>query len=59
MSFVAETSSYADIISSLKKAKLKRYVIDDSQYLMAFELFDKAKQTGYGKFTDIAVNFQK
>ena len=59
MSFVAETSSYTDIISSLKKAKLKRYVIDDSQYLMAFELFDKAKQTGYGKFTDIAVNFQK
>lgn len=34
------------------------YVIDDSQYLMAFELFDKAKEVGYGKFTDIAIHFK-
>ena len=37
----------------------KKYVIDDSQYLLAFDLFDKAKETGYGKFTDIAVRFYK
>lgn len=35
------------------------YVIDDSQYLMAFELFDKAKEIGYGKFTDIAIHFKQ
>ncbi|MBQ2510314.1 MAG: AAA family ATPase [Erysipelotrichaceae bacterium] len=35
----------------------KIYVIDDSQYLMAFEAFNRAKETGYQKFTDLAVNF--
>lgn len=59
MPFEIETSNYNTIISKLKEAKFKRYVIDDSQYLLAFELFDKAKQPGYNKFTDIAVNFQK
>jgi len=39
------------------KDKVKSYVIDDSQYLMAFEMFEKAKETGYGKFTDCALNF--
>ena len=39
------------------KNKCKTYVIDDSQYLMAFEMFEKAKENGYGKFTDCALNF--
>lgn len=39
------------------KDKCKTFVIDDSQYLMAFEMFEKAKETGYGKFTDCALNF--
>lgn len=33
------------------------YVIDDSQYLMAFSLFDRAKEIGYQKFTDCALAF--
>lgn len=37
---------------------LKAYAIDDSQYLLAFEFFDRAKETGYNKFTDIALNFR-
>ena len=44
--------------SHSSKMQYKRYAIDDSQYLMAFELFDRAKETGYGKFTDIAVRFR-
>ena len=36
----------------------KTFVIDDSQYLMSFQMFDKAKEVGYGKFTDIAVEFK-
>lgn len=40
------------------KTKLKRYVIDDSQYLMAFAMFDRAKENGYGKFTDVALDFR-
>lgn len=50
-------SDYADIIRSLGKAKLKKYVIDDSQYLLCFEMFRTAKETGYGKFTDMALHF--
>lgn len=46
------------IVKGLEKLKKKCYVIDDSQYLMAFEMFDRAKEVGYGKFTDIAVTFK-
>lgn len=51
-------ATYRTIINSLSKPKLKRYVIDDSQYLMAFEMFDRAKETGYNRFTDMALNFR-
>lgn len=50
--------TYNRIIKALSKPNLKTYVIDDSQYLMAFEMFDRAKETGYNKFTDIALNFK-
>ena len=36
----------------------KIYVIDDSQYLMANEFFDRAYESGYQKFTDIGKNFR-
>ena len=49
--------SYADIATKLTNPKLNAYAIDDSQALMAFAMFDKAKETGYGKFTDIALDF--
>jgi hypothetical protein len=45
--------------AAILKANAKTLVIDDSQYLMAFDSFDKAKEVGYGKFTDMAVNFEK
>lgn len=51
-------ATYESIGKGLKDNKYKRYVIDDSQYLLAFELFDKAKETGYAKFTDMAVRFR-
>ena len=51
-------ATYRTIINGLNKPKLKRYVIDDSQYLMAFEMFDRAKEVGYNKFTDMALNFR-
>lgn len=55
---ITNKTSYEVIKASFKKASLKTYVIDDSQYLMAFESFRKAKETGYGKFTDMALNFE-
>jgi len=54
----ADGATYATISKGLTNPKLTKYVIDDSQYLMAFELFDKAKEIGYGKFTDMALHFK-
>lgn len=51
-------ATYGKIYKSLEEPKLKAYAIDDSQYLMAFESFDHAKETGYGKFTNMALNFR-
>ena len=50
-------ATYGIIQAGLKKNNLRCYVIDDSQYLMAFEQVTKAKETGYGKYTDMGVNF--
>ena len=50
-------AGYGDIISALKRNTMHCYAIDDSQYLMCFELFEHAKDTGYGKFTDMALHF--
>lgn len=55
---VAKNATYGMINKILKEPKLKTYIIDDSQYLLVNEMFDKAKETGYGKFTDIALNFR-
>lgn len=52
------TSNYLAIEEGLKKSAKNSLVIDDSQYLLAFEMFDRAKETGYSKFTDIALDFR-
>lgn len=51
-------ATYQIIYKVLQNPSLKKYVIDDSQYLMAFESFDHAKETGYAKFTNMALNFR-
>lgn len=55
---IAKRAGYKEIGEILKEPKLKTYIIDDSQYLLVNEMFDKAKDTGYGKFTDIALHFR-
>lgn len=55
---VLRNATYSDIAKVFKEPGLKKYIIDDSQYLLVNEMFDKAKDTGYGKFTDIAVHFR-
>ena len=54
----ADRPSYGQIMQSLSANKLRAYVVDDANYLMAFQNFATAKQTGYAKFTDMAVNFE-
>ena len=52
-----DRAGYSTILKALSKPTLKTYIIDDSQYLLVFEAFDKAKETGYAKFTDMAKHF--
>lgn len=54
----ADNTTYTQIANNMIKKTYKTYVIDDSQYLMAFEMFDRAKESGYNKFTDVALNFR-
>jgi hypothetical protein len=51
-------ATYLDIMKTLADPKLKQYVIDDSQYIMANEYFDRASEKGYDKFVDIGANFR-
>ena len=49
---------YAWLIKAIQTAKCKSIVIDDSQYLLVNELFDRASEKGYEKFTQMAANFR-
>ena len=51
------TSDYGLITASIERSQKKAFVIDDSQYLMCFESFARAKDAGFNKFTDIALHF--
>lgn len=51
------TSDYGVIMQSIQTSAKKSFVIDDSQYLLCFESFAKAKEMGYGKYTDMALHF--
>lgn len=51
------TSDYGAIRQALAKSKTKVMVIDDVQYLMAFEFMKNANVKGYDKFTTLADNF--
>lgn len=51
------TANYGQVMGIITKAKTKSIVIDDCQYLMAFEFMKKASVKGYEKFTEIANNF--
>ena len=51
------TSDYGVIMQGIQASAKKSFVIDDSQYLLCFESFAKAKEMGFGKYTDIALHF--
>ena len=46
------------IIGKLKQNNRNCYVIDDSQYLMAFKLINKWTEQGYQKYSEIAKDFR-
>lgn len=51
-------AKYAWVEMIIRRSKAKSIVIDDSQYLMVNELFDRAAEKGYDKFTDMAAKFR-
>lgn len=51
-------AKYAWINSVIQKSKAKSIVIDDSQYLLVNELFDRTNERGYDKFTSMASKFR-
>ena len=55
---VKKNAGYTNIMNALRAPTMKSYVIDDSQYLLVNEFFDKANEKGYEKFTQIALNFR-
>lgn len=55
---------YASIISLLqnisdKATHVENIVLDDIIYVMRKEYFKRAKETGYGKYTELAAHFQQ
>ena len=54
-----ESCDYELIKKFIQETPKKIVVIDDSNYLLTMEMMKKAKETGYGKFTDIALNYWK
>jgi hypothetical protein len=56
---VVQHASYQRIAEIMAANRRRCYVIDDATYLMQLDNFARAKETGYGKFTDMAVSFQQ
>lgn len=54
----ANSAKYAWLMRTIEKSKVPSIAIDDSQYLMANEMFDRVYEKGYEKFTNIAANFR-
>ena len=52
-------ATYSMIKGAVTSPSRLSYVIDDAQYLMAFESFDKANIAGYTKFTEMAKNYEE
>lgn len=55
----ADHATYGTIQQTLQANRLRCYVVDDAGYLMSLENFRRAKETGYGKYTDMALNFER
>ena len=51
--------NYAQICAALADNNARAYIIDDSTYLMQFAMFEHARERGYEKFTEMALDFEK
>ena len=51
-------AKYTWIKKAITNAKAKSIIVDDSQYLLVNELFDRAYEKGYDKFVSMAAKFR-
>lgn len=51
-------AKYSWLTMAIDKAKPRSIAIDDSQYLLVNEFFDRAAEKGYDKYSQIAANFR-
>ena len=51
--------TYSVIKEALRANNRRAYIIDDSTYLMQFAMFEHAKESGYQKFTTMALDFEQ
>lgn len=54
-----DNPEYRTIEQGIGSGAYKAYVVDDAGYMMQLENFARAREQGYGKFTEMAVNFQR
>ena len=54
----ANAAKYSWIERAIAKAPAPSVAIDDSQYLLVNELFDRAAEKGYDKYTEMAKHFR-
>ena len=54
----AKITTYLQSISA-NATYVKNVILDDIIYVMRKEYFKRAKETGYGKYTDLAAHFQQ
>lgn len=55
---VVKNATYSAIEAALKRGTMKTYIIDDAQYLMVNEEFDRFRESGYTKYAEMALNFR-
>lgn len=61
---ILEVNTYDNVIAYLKAidekmANVKNIILDDIIYIMRKEYFARAKEGGYGKYTELAAHFQQ
>ena len=56
---IVQHAGYQRIAEILAANKRRCYVVDDATYLMQFDNFARAKETGFAKYVDMAVAFQQ
>ena len=54
---VIDNADYGTIVRAVRCSRWSRYVVDDAQYLMAFEAFRRAQEQGWNKYVEMAQNF--